>query len=169
MSDFACNDFKPHPINAGLCITCGNYKSIHSIAKQTVWCTICGARFTDEETKNRWGCPKCGSQGVPCGTDQDVRVEVNWHELRILTIRAENHAHRCAENGDESGKSMPATVMAIARRLQRQHPTLTPLTLAEEIAELPQKVKGITGPIETHGIGKPQPIPVNGPGAVGHT
>lgn len=132
---------------------------------EKVWCADCGGRFTEEETANKWGCPSCGSQGVPCGTDQDVTVEVNWHELRILTIWAENHAHRC----ETENPKMPRTVMAIARRLQQQHPTLTPLTLAAEIAELPQKVEGIVGPIETHGIGKPQPILVNGPGAVGHS
>jgi predicted RNA-binding Zn-ribbon protein involved in translation (DUF1610 family) len=165
MSDFGCNNFKPHPINAGICITCGNYKNIHSFPKriETAWCVSCGGRFTDTEIEGKFGCPACGSQGIPCATKNDVRVEINWHELRILTIWAENHAERM--KGENA--TMPRTVMAIARRLQGQHPKLTPLTLAAEITELPQKVEGI-GPIETHGIGKPQPIPVNGPGAVGH-
>src|ERR1700722_7313992 len=139
---------------------------------EVMWCTVCGARFTQEEISG-WGCPKCKYQGVPCATSDDVRVELNWHELRILVIWAENYAQRCATNpapGDEN-LSMPSVVTAIARRLQRQHPTLTALTLSEEIAELPRKLaeKDIhIGGIETHGIGKPQPIPVNGPGAVGH-
>lgn len=140
-----------------------------AIRRETVWCTLCGARFTQEEIKG-WGCPKCGNEGAPCGTDQDVRVEINWHELRILTIWADNYAQRCAANAEHDPKTlnMPSVVTAIARRLQRQYPKLTPLTLGEEIAELPQKVEGVTV-VEAHGVGRPKPIPVNGPGAVGHT
>lgn len=136
---------------------------------EVMWCTMCGVRITQKEVEG-WGCPKCGDQGIPCDVKQDVRVEVNWHELRILTIWAENYAQRCATNPapGEDNSNMPDTVSAIARRLQRQHPTLTPLTLAEEVTELPSKVKGV-GNIETHGIGRPRPLPVNGPGAIGHT
>jgi hypothetical protein len=139
--------------------------------KETMWCTDCGARFTDEEIKG-WGCPKCGSQGVPCGTDQDVAVEVNWHELRILVIWAENYAASCQRNGADKGvEKMPMTVSAIARRLQRQHPNLPALTLAEEIAGLPAALDkaGIGhGTMETN-IPRPTPVLVNGPGAVGHS
>lgn len=140
--------------------------------KETMWCIDCGARFTDEEIKG-WGCPTCGSQGVPCGTDQDVTVEINWHELRVLVIWAENYAASCKRNAgaDRSSEKMPLTVSAIARRLQRQHPDLTPLTLAEEIAALPAALDKVGighGTMETN-VPRPTPIQVNGPGAVGHS
>lgn len=134
--------------------------------KEVMWCTLCGARFTDDEIKG-CGCPKCGSQGVPCGTDGDVTVEVNWHELHVLCVWSENWARRCKVRGNDE---MPAVVSAIARRLQAQHPQLGQLTLSSEIAMLPAELAkaGISvGPVETN-VDRPVLLPVNGPGAVGH-
>jgi hypothetical protein len=134
---------------------------------EVMWCVDCGARFTQEEIKG-WGCPKCGSRGVPCGCDKDTSVEINWHELRILVIWAEQWARKAS--GDSS-KTMPDTVHAIARRLQSQHPDFGHLTLSGEIASLPADLAkaGIEiGSVETS-IPKPGLLPVNGPGAVGHS
>lgn len=140
--------------------------------KEVMWCTDCGARFTQEEIKG-WGCPECGSQGLPCDTKKDVTVEVNWHELRILVIWAENWAqHHARKKTDNSSERMPATVTAIARRLQGQHPTLGHLTLSGELASLPSDLAkaGIeVGSVETVGIENPLLLEVNGPGAVGHS
>ena len=95
--------------------------------KEVMWCVDCGARFTQEEIKG-WGCPKCGSQGVPCGVGEDTTVEINWHELRILVIWAENWAQHCKRQAsDDSSGKMPKTVTAIARRLEAQRPTFGPL------------------------------------------
>jgi hypothetical protein len=142
---------------------------------ETMWCTDCGGCFTDDEVKGGLGCPECDSQGIPCGVDQDVRVEVNWHELRILGIWAENYARACAAKSpnphDTSGGGMPCMVAAITRRLQRQFPDFPPLTLSQEIFELPaalEKASIEIGAVETN-VPRPEPIPVNGPGAVGHT
>jgi hypothetical protein len=66
---------------------------------------------------------------------------------------------------------MPLVVLAITRRLQRQFPEFPPLTLSQEIAELPAKLDeaGIEhGGMETN-VPRPAPIPINGPGAVGHS
>jgi hypothetical protein len=139
--------------------------------KEVMWCTLCGARFTESEISG-WGCPKCSAQGVPCGCDQDTKVEVNWHELRILTIWAENWAHQCKRKGDDKNSdTMPMVIQAIARRLQNQHPEFPQLTLTGEIASLPADLakSGIKiGNVETN-IPKPDLLPVNGPGAVGHS
>lgn len=138
---------------------------------EVMWCTDCGARFTQEEIKG-WGCPKCGNQGVPCATEKDVTVEVNWHELHILCVWAENYAQHCKRTSADAGApGMPNTVHAIARRLQLQHPALDPLTLSGEIAGLGKALadkKIEIGNIETN-IPKPPLFPVNGPGAVGHS
>ena len=61
-----------------------------------------------------------------------MTVKINWHELRILTIWAENWASRCKEDN----ATMPVTVEAIARRLEKQYPKKTPLTLAGEVGQL---------------------------------
>lgn len=137
---------------------------------ETMWCTACGARFTADEIKG-WGCPKCQDQGIPCGTDKDVKVEVNWHELHILCVWAENFAQSCTQKDPQANKNMPRTVSAIARRLQNQFPDFAQLTLSGEIADLPvalQKSGIKIGTIESN-IPRPVPIPVNGPGAVGHS
>lgn len=138
---------------------------------EVMWCTVCGARFAQDEIRG-WGCPSCGNQGVPCDCTKDVRVEVNWHELHILTVWAENWAHRCAaDKSDPVGAASPQVVHAIARRLQRQHPTLGHLTLSGEVAALPADLAkaGINvGSVESN-IQRPGPLPINGPGAVGHS
>ena len=137
--------------------------------KETSWCTLCGARFTDAETDGHSCCPKCGDKGVPCDASQDLKIEINWHELRILGIWAENYAHSC--DAKDSTSNLSKTVGAITRRLQRQFPELTPLTLSQEISELPRKMQeaGVKiGSIESN-VPKPDLIPINGPGAVQST
>lgn len=132
-----------------------------------VWCPRCGVRLAENEIKG-WGCPKCGTQSVPCSPNEDVWVEVNWHELRILTIWAEQWASHIDKQSDENKGSSQA-VAAIAARLQHQWPTLTPLTLSGELGELPDKLResGLSdGKIESN-IPAPERVQVIGPGAVG--
>lgn len=137
---------------------------------EVMWCTACGARFTEAEIKG-WGCPKCGNQGAPCGCAGDVLVEINWHELHILCVWAENWAAEAKwRAADADYSQMPNVVAAIARRLQLQFPELGHLTLSGEIAMLPSdaakiglNVSGVSSNIE-----RPPLVPVHGPGAVGH-
>ena len=121
------------------------------------WCTLCGKRFTEEEVQGVDRCPACGSQGVPCGTDQDLTVQINWHELRILGIWASNWIDK-SPTADVQTRQL---VRAILGRLERQRPDLTPLTLSGEIAQLRREF----GNVETNVPGA-TPYPVNGPGAV---
>lgn len=136
-----------------------------------MWCTDCGVRLRQSEIKG-WGCPKCGSQGIPCAPDKDVMVEVNWHELHILCVWAENWAARCKANhgpDDDSAERMPRTVAAIASRLQHQWPDLGALTLSGEIAELPEQLaeRGVKISGIDSNIPKPERLIAIGPGAVG--
>jgi predicted RNA-binding Zn-ribbon protein involved in translation (DUF1610 family) len=138
--------------------------------KEVMWCVDCGARFTNEEIKG-WGCPKCGNQGVPCDTEKDTTVEINWHELHILVVWAENWAQNRRASSTKDDQKMPITVSAIARRLQAQKPAFGPLTLSGEIASLPADLAnaGIkVSAMKAHNIPKPKLFPVFGPGAVGH-
>jgi len=131
------------------------------------WCTDCGKRFSPYELKGATACPDCGFTGVPCAVEQDCQVDVNWHELRILTIWAENYARQIdAATGDSN---LTLTVTAIAGRLQRQQREFPVLTLSAEIAELPRRLEenGISvGGVKTN-VERPKPVPVYGPGAVG--
>lgn len=124
------------------------------------WCTLCGGRYTQEQIEGMDRCPGCGSSGVPCAPGQDYDLRVNWHELRILIIWAENWARQIADKCREDNDPR-RVVAAIARRLQAQKPDEIPLTLFGEIQNLRKEF----GTVETNVTGPP-PLPVNGPGAV---
>jgi hypothetical protein len=67
---------------------------------------------------------------------QDTTIEINWHELRILTIWASNWA---AEKCDESARKAVANVI---KRLETQRKEDWPaLTLLGEIKELPETLR----------------------------
>lgn len=117
------------------------------MADETIyaWCVDCGTKFTEAQVADAYACPACGSEGHPCSPSDDVAVNINWHELRILVIWAENYAAAHAEQSP----SMPRTVRAIAKRLQEQFPSQRPLTLAGEFAQLAEKYDiEVTGPIQ---------------------
>ena len=143
----------PAPYN-DICVACG--KPIKN--EHFAWCTFCGKRYTKEEVDKIEGfCPECKSKSVPCFADKDVSIEINWHELHLLCVWAENWQ-------GQSDEIKEPTVSAIARRIQRQYPDLHPLTLSEEVHRI-REIEFISD-IKTN-IKKPPLIPVNGPGAIG--
>lgn len=97
----------------------------------TTRCTNCSAEFTDAELVGVGCCPKCGSTGTPCDIKDDVTIRVNWHELRIIGMWADNWAS--TPNFPESSKRVVAAILA---RLEKQYPDKTPLTLAGEVRQL---------------------------------
>jgi len=106
---------------------------------KTTRCTNCATEFTDIETEGATACPECGNKGVPMDIKNDVSAKINWHELRILTIWAENWARQCdkdEEKEDDGQKGMLYTIMCIAQRLQDQFPNKTALTLFSEVRNL---------------------------------
>jgi len=112
------------------------YLSKHNPAK-TVRCTYCGTEFTDEELQNAHDCPTCHTTGIPCSIAEDVTIKINWHELRILGIWADNYAQSLH---DES----KGIVGKILQRIERQYPKMTPLTLAGEVKRLQEEYPGAT-------------------------
>ena len=106
------------------------------------FCTDCGTVLESFDGLDR--CPACGTTGLPCASGDQVSVSVNWHELRILVMWAENWARQhkgCTET------DMSRTVYGIARRLRAQHPERIPLTLAEEMGEIAAEHEmGVTDP-----------------------
>jgi hypothetical protein len=131
-----------------------------------MWCTSCGVRLKQEEIRG-WGCPKCQYTGNPCDPKNDVAIDINWHELRILANWAERWASQCDANKTESQDfNMTALLVAITRRLQQQFPDKTPLLLFSELNQL--RDAGLK--IDLLGQDtSPTPVLEIGPGAVGFT
>ena len=108
-----------------------------------MWCVDCGHRVSYRDSRGLSGCPSCGSTSIPCSAIDDVDLKVNWHELRILIIWAENWAAHCDGRDPPEGSPrrwMMPTLKAIAKRLQTQYPSRITLTLAGEFAELKQEI-----------------------------
>jgi len=99
--------------------------------EKTIRCTKCYREFSEDETKNVSCCPKCGSKGLPMSISQDVEIKINWHELRILCIWAENWAE---EKCDQDSRSM---LEAMMNRLDKYRPEGgAALTLTREVKDL---------------------------------
>ena len=103
---------------------------------KTTRCIDCSSEFSDSEIEGAFACPSCGGKNVPMATSDDVTIKINWHELRVLGIFAENWARKINEDDPEGKGRHPMTIMCIAERLQKQYPDKTPLTLFSEIREL---------------------------------
>jgi len=92
-------------------------------------CTDCGVEFALPLPPGTTCCPNCKSDGVPCDVANDVTIKINWHELRILCIWAENYGRSIKKQG---------TVYSIAQRIEDQaRGDKPPLTLARELGEIP--------------------------------
>lgn len=103
------------------------------------FCTQCGHRVTSFEGLS--GCPDCGTTSMPCNDANQVTVQVNWHELRVLVIWAENYARFI----EDQTPGCEQTVVSIARRLENQHPDRAldcPLTLAGELRQIADQYPG---------------------------
>lgn len=118
---------------------------------KTTRCVQCASEFSEHETENANACPACGDKGVPMSISEDVTVKINWHELRILSIWAENWARKIQKDDPRSAGSL-LTIMSIAGRLQNQHPDKAKLTLFSEVRELREHVEktGIASGIQTN-------------------
>lgn len=92
-------------------------------------CTTCRAEFDQSETEGASACPRCGSTGVPMWVSDDVTIKINLHELRILSIWADNWAR---EKCDQDVQEM---LDAVLRALGRQLPGVS-LTMEAEFQRL---------------------------------
>lgn len=123
---------------------------------KTIRCTGCSAEFSDEELQGRTSCPACGTDSVPCDIADDVAIDINWHELRILCMWATNYAVSMKKPNSST------SLRNIISRLEAQYPTRTKLTLAGELAQL--RDKGYTleivteDEVEEHTFVAPKPL-----------
>lgn len=114
------------------------------VEAKTTRCTTCSAEFSDEELErhtldvdgpDRASCPACKSPSVPMSIAQDVKIDINWHELRILTIWASNYAETLGS--DARAAQSRASLAQIIRRLERQRPENFPaLTIVGEVRDM---------------------------------
>jgi len=103
--------------------------------EKSIRCLRCGSEFTDKEIEFTTGCAFCGSKSIPCAISDDVLLKINWHELHILVVWAENYA-RMTDEKETLEETLLSTVMIIAQRLQQQFPDKGKLTLFSEIRDL---------------------------------
>ena len=103
------------------------------MSDKTVRCVQCSSEFSDEEIKGKNACPSCSETGIPMLIAQDIQVQINWHELRILSMWAENWERTM----DKSRK--PRTIAAITARLERQFSAFAPLSMAGEMRQLQEQ------------------------------
>lgn len=92
------------------------------------FCTDC--RFRVESFEGLMKCPNCGTKSSPCNDANQVTVSINWHELYLLCVWAENWGRQIKEAG---------IVYGIAQALEEQHPERHPLTLAGEINDMQRR------------------------------
>jgi|GEM_PF-1900889 hypothetical protein len=113
--------------------------------EKIIRCTTCRSEFTEEEVNGYSSCPTCGHPGLPCAISEDVTIKINWHELHILGVWAENWARKI----DEKNQNQRATdcLFAIVKAIQDQYPSKHPLTLAGEIKGI--KESGLVKDIQT--------------------
>jgi len=94
------------------------------------FCTLC--RFKIKSFNNLEKCPNCDTTSVPCSYSNQVDININWQELRLLCIWAERWGH-------EKVKAA-SLIYSIIQRIQEQHQNKLPLSLAEEIQNLPKEL-----------------------------
>jgi DNA-directed RNA polymerase subunit RPC12/RpoP len=86
-------------------------------------CTLCASEFSQDDLDGVNACPVCGHGGLPMPIDADVKVAVNWHELRILGMWAENWAvqHKEKHYARTGGGVPKCTVCKTRRAVHRHH------------------------------------------------
>ena len=101
-------------------------------SKPEGFCMDCGVHVASFEGLTC--CPNCGSESTPCSMAGQVDISINWQELRVLCIWAENWGHERAGGA--------GTIYSIAQRILAQHPDMPPITLAGEVQDLKDEMEG---------------------------
>lgn len=97
-------------------------------------CIICDNLVLNDD-ENLTCCPKCGSENIPADPAFDINIKINLHELRILTIWADNYSKK--DIPLESQKALSAILERIKKQAQEQLPEeKICLTLKDEFDEL---------------------------------
>ena len=110
---------------------------------EVVRCIVCRSEFEQDQLKGLKACPTCETTSIPMSTKQDVELKINWHELHLLCVWAENWARAMKKSGDPDGFKV---LYSIIKELQDQYPDMQALTLSGELKQLQaQGIKLETG------------------------
>lgn len=150
MSELVCKGCGSGPSEC----ECPDEPGFHEI---TLRCGRCGHEYRPPHPLYRGPvqgyepCPDCGLKGLALRDVDDVTVEVNWHELRILGIWAERWAGQMPE--ERMSEESQRIVAVITGKLAAQHTDKPGLTMSADIADLRQwaKKEGAGG-VEVHGF-----------------
>jgi len=91
--------------------------------KKNIRCIVCRTLFTMDELKDSKGCPICGYEGITMLTKTDLTVDVNWLELKIICMWAEQFGLQGADQHSINA------FYGIVKSLQDQIPKFDNLTL----------------------------------------
>lgn len=113
------------------------------MARRKVYrCVLCSFEISKRKAEKDKikECPNCNTRNPPLDSELDIRLKINWHELRLLCMWAERYAVNL--NKAERTTEYSAMVYWIAERLMVQFPELhnqSPLTLADEISKIKEQ------------------------------
>lgn len=98
-------------------------------------CVQCRKEFDSDFLKSGEydKCPNCGTEARPCYTDDDFFLHINTHELRILTIWADQFVGVMKEEDQQACRD---TLEAILKQIRTQLPHPVALTIREELESL---------------------------------
>jgi DNA-directed RNA polymerase subunit RPC12/RpoP len=105
-----------------------------SAPEKPIECMSCGATFAWEELEGVKACPACGSRSVPVDRRQDQTITINPHELRILTLLADNYVQATLKPRPDCADAVRGFRRLLAR-LRAQVPG-TPLTMGDEVNDV---------------------------------
>jgi hypothetical protein len=93
------------------------------------FCVKCG---TEVETFDGLECcPRCKTHSIPCSYSDQVKIDINIHELRTLCIWAERWVN--VMQNEQTQADCAETLRSIVNRLQKQVPSEVALLLCDEM------------------------------------
>ena len=98
-------------------------------------CVLCNYE-AHEGDKQTHCCPQCGTMYTPCDPQNDVKININLHELHILFTWAERWADQC------NNEDMKGFLYSASDRIRQQTGSDYPLLLSEEMRDLKRAYPG---------------------------
>lgn len=94
------------------------------------FCIKCGTVI--ESFDGLASCPTCKTTSVPCSYDEQVKVELNLQELRILCMWSERWVNVMRD--EQTQAESAAILRALVSRLKKQIPQGANLLICDEVS-----------------------------------
>lgn len=87
-------------------------------------CIKCDAAFTLEQIKGYNFCPNCKTKTLPKSPKEDVNININLYELKILCMWAENYSIEIDNKNldNPNYELLRDTILKISSRIKKQLP-----------------------------------------------